>query len=446
MSRTSQTASPPVKLSHKRVLKIALPVVIANATVPILGAVDTGVVGQMGLAAPIGAVGIGAIILGAAYWMFGFLRMGTSGLTSQARGAGDNAEVSAMLTRTVLIGLAIGIAMVAIQGPLFWAAFKISPASPEVETLAREYMNIRIFSAPATIGLYALSGWLIALERTRAVLVLQLWMNGLNIGLDLWFVLGLGWGVGGVGLATFLAEWSGLFLGIWLCRDGFLTPQARNWARVFSLDRLRVVMTVNRDIMLRSFLLQTMFVSFLFMGAEFDDVTLAANQVLLQFLHIVAYGMDGFAIAAETLIGQAMGARNRLRLRRAALMTSFWAMITVIMMSITFAIFGRMIIDLMATAPDVRERAYVFLIYMILAPLVGMASWMLDGIFIGATKSRDMRNMMAISFVIYCICVATLVPIWGNHGLWISLLISYVARAVTLGLRYPALEMAADRP
>lgn len=437
-------AAPIAKLGHRRVLKIAIPVVVANATVPILGAVDTGVVGQLGLAAPIGAVGIGAIILGALYWMFGFLRMGTTGLTSQAHGAGNTPEVVAMLTRALIIGALAGGAILLLQAPLFWAAFQMSPASPEVEGLARDYMQIRVFSAPAAIGLYAVTGWLIALERTRAVLLLQLWMNGLNIALDLWFVLGLDWGVSGVAFATFLAEWSGLALGLFMCRSAFKTPAWRDWPRIFNRARLVEIMAVNRDIMLRSLLLQAMFVSFLFLGADFGDATLAANQVLIQFLHIVAYASDGFAISAETLIGQALGAKNRRLLRQTAILTSFWGLVVASILSVVFAVFGHAIIDLMATAPEVRLEAYSYLKYMIFAPVIGIASWMLDGIFIGATRSRDMRNMMAISFVAYVICVALLVPIYGNHGLWISLLISYVVRAVTLGMRYPALEAAAD--
>ena len=194
-------------VTHRRILNIALPVVLANVTLPILGAVDTAVVGQMGTAAPIGAVGIGAIILGAFYWLFGFLRMGTVGLASQALGAGQHGEVAALLTRVLLLGAGGGMVFVILQQPLFWLAFQLSPASPEVENLASQYMSIRIFSAPAAIAMFGITGWLVAQERTRAVLVIQVWMNGLNIALDLWFVLGLGWGVEGVAIATFVAEW-----------------------------------------------------------------------------------------------------------------------------------------------------------------------------------------------------------------------------------------------
>lgn len=430
-------------LTHKRVLTVALPVVLSNATVPILGAVDTGVVGQMGLAAPIGAVGIGAIALTAIYWIFGFLRMGTAGLTAQATGAGRKGEVSALLSRGMIIGLFAGFIIMALQVPLIWLALQTAPASREVETLAQSYMGIRIYGAPAAIGIYAVTGWLIGLERTRGVLIVQLWMNGLNIVLDLWFVLGLGWGVEGVAIATLIAEWSGLLLGLWLCRDALKTPAWKDWPRVFERAQMILFARVNRDILLRSVMLQAIFMSFVFLGARFGDVTLAANHVLLQFLEITAFSMDGFAITAETLVGQSMGARSVARVRRAAVLTSFWGLITVLCTATAFALFGPWIIDVMTTSPEVRAEARVYLPYMVAAPLVGCAAWMLDGIFFGATRSADMRNMMALSAVIYVIALLILMPLVGNHGLWLALLISFIARGITLGWKYPALERAA---
>ncbi len=440
---TAPTADASGEVTHARVLHIAVPIVLSNATVPILGAVDTGVVGQLGAAAPIGAVGLGAIILSGLYWMFGFLRMGTVGLASQALGAGNRPEVAALLTRALLIGLSAGGALVLLQVPLFWLAFRLAPASTEVEGLARGYLAIRIWSAPAAIAIYGITGWLIAQERTHAVLIIQVWMNGLNILLDLWFVLGLGWGVNGVAFATFLAEWSGLALGLWFCRAAFRVPDWRNWVQVFDAARLKHMAAVNTDILIRSLLLEAMFVSFLFLGSGYGDVTLAANQVLLQFLMITAYAMDGFAFAAETLVGQALGARRRMRLRQGAVLTSMWALLIVIGLSILFALAGGAIIDLMAKSDAVRGEARVYLIYMVLAPLMGWAAWMLDGIFIGATATRDMRNMMLLSFVVYLAALAVLMPTLGNHGLWLALLVSFVARGVTLGLRYPALEARA---
>ncbi|MEO9864506.1 MAG: MATE family efflux transporter [Yoonia sp.] len=431
-------------LTHRRVLQISLPIVLSNATVPILGAVDTGVVGQIGEAAPIGAVGIGAIILTAFYWIFGFLRMGTAGLAAQAHGAGDQPEVAALLSRALLIGATAGFAMVLLQIPLFYGAFNLSPASPEVESLAREYMAIRVWSAPATIALYGITGWLVALERTKAILAIQVLMNGANIVLDLVFVLGFDWGVTGVGWATFIAEWAGLALGLWLCRDAFKGTAWRNAERIFDRIRLKNMAAVNTDIMIRSVLLQAIFVSFLFWGADFGDVNLAANQVLLQFLYITSYAQDGFAFAAESLVGQALGAKKRAALRRAAILTFGWGAATGLLLATCFAIFGPAIIDTMAKAPEVQSAGRTFLPYMIAAPLVGVASWMLDGIFIGATRTKDMRNMMIVSALVYFACVFPLMAAFGNHGLWLGLLLSFVVRGITLGMKYPALEASAD--
>ena len=433
----------PERLSHRRVLNIAIPVVLSNATVPILGAVDTFVVGQMGLAAPIGAVGIGAVILSAFYWVFGFLRMGTVGLTAQADGQGDAGEVTALLTRALMIGLGVGVVIIALQAVLFWAAFQVSPASAVVEGLARQYMAVRVWSAPAAIALYGITGWLIAQERTRAVLVLQLWMNGLNIGLDLWFVIGLGWGVQGVALASAIAEWSGFALGLWFCRAVFAGVAWRAWHAVLDGARWRRMMGVNTDILIRSLLLQAIFVSFMFLGAAQGDVTLAANQVLIQFLMIASYALDGFAFSAEALVGKAAGARNALRLRRAAVLVWGWGMASAGILAVTFAVFGSAIVETMTTAPEVREIARIYLPYLVVLPLIGCSAFILDGIFVGATCSRDIRNMMAVSFCVYVGCVLVLEPAFGNHGLWLSMLISFVVRAATLAARYTALERAA---
>lgn len=432
--------TPGAPLTHRRVLKIALPVVLSNATIPLLGVVDTAVVGQLGDPAPIGAVGLGAVILTSIYWVFGFLRMGTVGLAAQALGAGDRAEVAALLTRVLLIGGAAGLALMLLQTPIFAAALWLSPASPEVESLVRAYLQVRIFSAPAAIAIYGILGWLIAQERTGAVLALQLWQNGLNAAFSIWFVLGLDMGVEGVALATFLAEWSGLILGLWLCRRAFAVPAWRDWARIFDRAILWRMAAVNTDILIRSVLLLLGFSSFLFFGADFGDVTLAANQVLIQFVYVTSYAMDGFAFAAEALVGQAVGARARHRIRRAAILTSLWGLGTCAALALAFSLAGGALIDMMTTAEGVRAEARSFLPWIALAVLIGCASWMLDGIFIGATRTRDMRNMMALSFLGYAGLVALLMPAFGNHGLWAALTGFFALRGLTLGLRYPALE------
>ena len=433
-------------ITDKRVLKIALPIVLSNATVPILGAVDTGVVGQMGLAAPIGAVGLGAIILSFIYWAFGFLRMGTAGLTAQALGAKEDREVTALLIRGLMIAGAAGVVYIILQIPIFWLAFMASPASEEVETLTRAYMEIRIWGAPATIGAYVITGWLVAAERTKEILILQLWINGLNIALDIWFVLGLGWGVEGVAIATLIAEWSGLALGLWMCRAAFRGTAWRDTALIFEARRLKKMASVNTDIMIRSILLEVGFAYFIFRSSGFDDVTLAANQILIQFLFITAYAMDGFAFAAEALVGNALGARNRGALRQGAIISFKWGMICVVILAAAFWFGGVAIINIMTTSEEVRTMAYGFLIWIALTPPLGCPSWMLDGIFIGATRARDMRNAMLISLPIFLIVAQFLVPAFGNHGLWASMLIFFMARGVTLGIRYPSLEAEADSP
>lgn len=432
-------------VTHRRVLMIAVPIVVSNVTVPILGVVDTGVIGQLGEAAPIGAVGIGAIITSALYWFFGFLRMGTTGMTAQAVGARNDAEVRALLMRSLLAGCAAGGLLIAFQWPVFWVSFQISPASPEVETLAQTYLGIRIYGAPATIATYGIVGWLIATERTRSVLVLQVWMNGLNILLDLWFVLGLDWGVAGVAAASAIAEWTAFGLGLWLTRSAFRHNYWKNWERILDRGRLRSMVAVNRDIMIRSVLLEIVLVSFMFRGAAFDDQILAANQILVQFLFVMAYALDGFAFAAESLVGQAFGARDRSAFRRSAVLTSFWGMIIVIGLVAALLPYGSLLVAMMTTSEEVRAATRTFLPWMVVLPICGTGAWMLDGIFIGATRTRDLRNMMGVSFCVYIAAVLILLQPFDNHGLWAALSLFFLARTLTLGVRYPSLEREIDR-
>ncbi|MCE6961297.1 MATE family efflux transporter [Cereibacter sphaeroides] len=431
------------EITHRRILRMAVPIVLSNATVPLLGAVDTGVVGQLGQAAPIGAVGLGAVVLATVYWAFSFLRMGTSGLAAQAHGAGDEAERSAILLRALLIGGAAGLGFILLQGPLIWATFGLAPASPEVEALTRTYLQIRIWGAPATIALYAVTGWLVALERTRGILALQLWMNGLNIALDLLFVIGLGFGLAGVAVATLIAEWSGLALGLWLCRAAFGPVLAAARARLADAEAIRRMLGVNRDIMVRSVLLQGSFTTFVFLGAGFGDVTLAANQVLLQFLSVSAYALDGFAFAAEALVGQAVGARSVARVRRSSILLGQWGAGGAVLIAAAIAAFGPAIIDLIATAPEVRAEARAYLPWLVAAPLVGVASWIFDGIFIGATRTREMMQAILISVTLYGLALLAFLPLIGNHGLWAALMVLNGARGVTMALLYPRVEARA---
>lgn len=430
---------PPI--GHRRVMAISLPIVLSNATIPILGAVDTGVIGQLGQAAPIGAVGLGAIILASIYWIFGFLRMGTSGLVAQSRGAGDMAEAGAHLLRALIIAGVAGLALVLSQRLLLAGAFAAAPASDEVEHLAAQYLGIRIWGAPAAIAGYALTGWLIAMERTRQVLVMQLLINGINVGLDFWLVLGLGWGVPGVALSTLVAEYAGLAFGLYLARHAIRAGLHR--AGLFARDKLRRLARVNGDIMIRSVLLQGSFTCFMFMAAGQGDVTLAANQVLLQFLEITAYALDGFAFSAETLVGQAVGARRVQDLRRASVVSSQLGVLGALALTALFWLGGPAIIDLLTTSAEVRAAARDYLPWLVIAPLVSVASYMFDGIFIGATMTREMLRAMLVSVAVYAVAVLALPPVMGNHGLWAAITLLNLTRGLAMARLYPRVEAAA---
>lgn len=434
----------PVPVSHRRVLAIALPIVISNATVPLLGAVDTAVVGRLGTV-EVGGVGLGAIILAFVFGIFNFLRMSTTGLVAQAHGARDGAEAGAHLLRAVMLGLGIGAVLVAAQALIFQVGFALAPASAEVEATARLYLGIRIWGVPATIALFAVSGWLIGVARTRAVLVLQLAMNGLNAGLNILFVLVFHWGVAGVAVASLIAEGFGLGLGFWLARGALAQGwrQAPSLRRLFARDRLVRLLRINGDIMLRSLLLQLSFVSFIFLSAARGDLQLAANQVLLQLIEITAFALDGFAFSAEVLVGSAVGARRVQDLRRAVMLASFWGGVGALLMTLVFAVCGGALIDLLTTLPDLRAAARVYLPWVVVFPLIGIGAWMMDGVFVGAMQTAQMRRAMLISVLGYGVSLLISMPLLGNHGLWLSLLVLNGLRLLVMARWYPGVEAAA---
>ncbi|MEO0683021.1 MAG: MATE family efflux transporter [Pseudomonadota bacterium] len=416
---------------------------LSNVTVPLLGMVDTAVVGQLGDAAPIAAVGLATAVISLVYWMFGFLRMGTSGLVAQAKGAGEAAETGALLMRGLIVAVVSGLAFVLLQGLIVRAAVAAAAAEPEVEAMAAAYLSVRLWGAPFAISIYALTGWLIGMERTGGVLALQLTMNGLNAALSVLFVLGFGWGVEGVAAATVIAEVVGAALGLRLCRSAFAGDQWRDMARVLDRAKIRRMAEVNGDILIRSALLELGFAIFIFVSPLFGTAVLAANHVLFKFIEIIAFALDGFAFAAETLAGQAFGARRPDTVRRASIMSAVWGLGMTGALSAMFLLAGPWIIDLIAVAPDVRAEARVYLPWIVAVPVLSLPAFMFDGIFVGATRTRDMRNSMILSLALYLACAAALVPLLGAHGLWAALLIFFAARGITLGLRYPALERAA---
>lgn len=435
-------------ITHRRVLAVALPIALSNATVPLLGVVDTAVMGRLS-EVHVGAVGLGAIILAFVFGIFNFLRMSTTGLVAQSAGAGDEDEAAAHLVRALVLGVMIGFALAAAQGIIVPAGLWLAPASPQVEDLARVYLDIRLWGMPATIGLFAINGWLIGVEKTRLVLILQLAINLLNAALNILFVIGFGWGVAGVAWASLIAEIAGFGFALWLAHGALLRVLRLTGGRVlrlFTRDRVERLMRVNGDIMLRSVLLQASFVSFVFFGAAEGDLVLAANQVLLQLVEITAFALDGFAFSAEVLVGQAIGARKLSLVRQASRLSSVWGAGGAVLLMLVFAVFGDGIINLLTTVPALRDEAGTYLPWLIFFPVMGIAAWMLDGIFIGATLTAEMRRGMLVSVGIYLLALLLLPPLLGNHGLWICLFILNGMRAVVMFRWYPRVEALAMAP
>lgn len=426
-------------VSHRSVLSIAVPIMLSNLSTPLLGMVDTAVMGRMPDPIHIGAVALGSLIFTFVFWAFGFLRMGTTGLTAQALGAGDATEVRASLGRAAAIAVGIGAVLVALQWPIGTVAFHLIEGSEQVESLARTYFDVRIWAAPATLLNYALLGWFIGLGRARTALALQLVLNAVNASLDLLFVLGFGWGVAGVAAGTVAAEVTAAATGLVLAAR-VLRGLGGRWERAAIFDRRRIVRTlaVNRDIMVRSLALMFVFIWFTAKGAEQGDEILAANAVLMHLVSGAAYFLDGLAFAAEALVGRAMGAADRAMLWAAAKTTTLWAAAIAGVLSLIYLAVGPGFVDLITVDPGTREVAKRHLGWAVAAPIAGVWAFQLDGIFIGATRTVQMRDAMVLSLGIFLLSWWLLLPL-GNHGLWASLFVHYAARVATLGRHAPAL-------
>ncbi len=427
------------RLQSRDVLVIAVPMILANATVPLVGMADTAVMGQLNDPALIGGVALGSTIFAMLFWAFGFLRMGTTGLTAQAVGAGDDAEVAANLYRALFIAVAAGALLFAFHAPAILLILKLTGGSTAVQTATGDYFGVRILSAPATLANYALVGWLMGLARANLALVLQLFLNVINIALAILLVLVAGKGVKGAALAAVFAEYAAVFAGLLIARH-IIGRRRGKRAALFEARAFRRLIAVNGDIMIRTICLMFAFTFFAAQGARLGDVALAANSVLRSLSDLSAYVLDGFAFAAEVLVGQAVGAGSFGRFRQAVYLSSIWAAALALAVSLAFWIAGLFLIDLMSATPLVRQAAHEFLPWAVMTPIFGVACFQLDGIFIGATRTADMRNMMIVSLAIFLAAWALLTPAFGNHGLWASLMIFYIARAATLGSRYPSLE------
>ena len=431
-------------VTSRDVLAIAIPMIVSNATVPLAGIADTAVVGQLNDPALIGGVALGSTVFSMLFWAFGFLRMGTTGLTAQAAGAGNRAEIAANLYRPLVIAFGGGALLFLLHVPAILLALRLIGGSSEVQTATAAYFGVRILSAPATLANYALVGWLIGLTRANLALLLQLFQNAVNIVLAIVLVLFARKGVEGAAMAAVCAEYAALAVGLVVAVS--LLRGTRGMAvRIFERQAFVRLIAVNADIMIRTICLMFAFTFFAAQGAKLGDVALAANSVLRNLSDLSAYVLDGFAFAAEALVGQAVGAASLRRFRQAVFLSSAWAGVLALVVAAVFWAGGLALIQVMTAAPSVREAAYTFLPWAALTPVAGVACFQLDGIFIGATRTADMRNMMILSLAVFLAAWAVLTPAFGNHGLWASLMVFYAARAASLGLRYPALERASFR-
>ena len=426
---------------HRRTWRIALPVIVTNVSVPILGIVDTAVVGRLPGPEYVGAVAVGALIFNLLYHGCNFLRMGTTGLTAQSFGARDGREVRTWLVRALMFGGVLGALMVLLQWPIFEIATLIVGPSEYVLPLTEEYFSISIWAAPAALANFAMLGWFFGVQNVRAALITQIYMNGVNALLDIWFVLGLGWGVAGVAWATVFGETTAVILGLFLATRHLRTMGGRfDRAQILQAAPLKRMLGVNRDIFIRSMCLQSVFVILTALGARMGDTVLAANAILLHIQVLTAYALDGFSNAAEALAGEAKGAKNRANFVSAIRTTVLWSFLLAVLFSGLTALLGPYMIDALTIVDGVRETARIYLVWSILLPLVSVWSFQLDGIFIGCTWSREMRNGMILSLLIYLAALPFLVPAFGNHGLWGAFMILMAARAVTLGAMLPKLQ------
>lgn len=430
-------------LTHRRVWALAGPIIISNISVPLVGAVDTAVVGHLPEPDSIGAVALGALIFSFLFWGFGFLRMGTTGFVARAYGANDQQALSDTLLRVLLLAVVLGVAVISLSYPLINFALYLLESTDQIEALTASYAKIRIWSAPATLSIYVFTGVFIGLHNMRHVFVLQLVMNITNVLLDLLFVLGFDMGVEGVALATLIAEYLAAFLGLWLLRHRLaMAYHQLNWGRLLERSAILALLKANGDIFIRTLCLVFSFGYFTAQSAGMGEVILAANSILLHLQSILAYALDGFAHAAEALTGSAYGAGKQREFRRAVKLTTIWGLIIALLISLGYWLLGDFILGLFTNIDSVLSTATIYLPWTIVAPLVSIWSFQLDGIFIGTGYTREMRNAMIVSMLGYLVLVTLLTPGLGNHGLFLALSLFMLIRALSLGFYYPRILTA----
>ena len=420
--------------THRRVWALAAPMILSNISVPLVALVDSTVIGHLPHAHQLGAVAVGASMYIFLAWMMGFLRMGTTGFSAQAAGRGDGTALRQILVQGLLLSVLLSMLLGAIATPFSAVALSVMQPSAELHELSLDFFHIRLFGLPAALASYALVGWFLGTQNARAPLAILLTTNLVNIALNLWFVLGLDWGVAGSARASVIAEWSGALLGLWLTRGALRKfPGTLVLAALGVWHNWKPLLGVNRDIFIRSLMLQLVFFSITLQGARLGDATVAANALLLNGLLLAAHALDGLAHAVEALCGHAIGARDRNALRRSMVVACGWSLLASVVFALLFLFGGHLFIEMQTDIPSVRETAFQYLPYLALLPLIAVWSYLLDGLFIGATRAREMRNAMVIS-VIIAFPVAWALHGYGNHGLWISFLLFMVLRSLTLGV------------
>lgn len=411
---------------------------LSNITEPLIGIVDTAVVGQLPQAYFIGAIAVAALIFDIVYWGFGSLRLGTGGLAAQAYGARDMTEVRSVLARALLISTVVGTLIVALNPLISFLSFWFISASDAVEKEAAIYFSIRIWSAPFALANYVILGWFIGMGKTGHALILQLVLNLANVAFDIFFVLGLSMTADGVAWGTLLAEILACLLGgvlIWR----HLKTLGGTWSKKRILHRPAMwrTLAVNTDIMIRGLAITFAFAFFTAQSAKAGDNIVASNAILMHMFVASAFFLDGFAFAAEALAGQAVGARDKAGFVQAIRVSGIWIAGVSIIVAIVIFVGGPVFVDLLTINEIIRKMARADLPWAVAAPVAGAASFLLDGVFTGATRTADMRNMMLVSVAFYLVSWYLLVPIYANNGLWAALMVFFITRAITLGFRLP---------
>jgi multidrug resistance protein, MATE family len=419
-------------VDNRLVLSIAVPMTLAYLTTPMIGLVSTAVVGQLGSAVLLGGLAAGSIIFDIVFATFNFLRSGTTGLVAQAYGRGDPVEERAVLLRAVTVSLAIGVVLAVCAPLISWAGGWFMGAEQDVLTAMDTYVRIRLVGAPFALANYAILGYVLGRGEGRLGLMLQVVLNGANIALAILLGLELGWGVAGVAWGAVGGELIGLAAGVAVLAMRFRRAAWPTRKHVLDPAALGAMMTLNRDIMIRSFVLLAAFALFTRQGAQFGTLTLAANAVLLNFFLVGGYFLDGFASAAEQLAGRAIGAGSSKAFRQAISISAIWGFVLSGVATAIFLVFGTQLVAVMTTADDVRAVADAYVPWAAFTAVTGVLAFQMDGVFIGATWSRDMRNMMVLSFIAYFLALWFFTQAFGNHGLWAALHVFLLVRGVSL--------------